>query len=64
MTSADRAEKARRSIERALRRNNPLRVPLDEIEDLVREAIAAHERVIRRDFADQEPAPGRHSWFL
>jgi hypothetical protein len=64
MTPADRAEEARRSIARALARKNPTRVTLDEIEDLVREAIAEHERAIRRGFADQEPSPGRHSRFL
>ena len=60
----DRARNIRGDVERAFRRNNPLRVILDEVEDLIRKAICAHAAAIRREYTDREPPPGRTPRFL
>jgi hypothetical protein len=58
ISAADRAAITRRDIERLLRlyRSNPLPVLLDIVEDRFEEELLAHERAVRRECADREPA--------
>jgi hypothetical protein len=61
VNAADRAAGVRARIARAFARKNPTRAFLDEAEDIVLEAIIAHERAIRRECSDREPAFHSHS---
>jgi hypothetical protein len=58
MTPADFAAEIRRGIERIFRLygSNPAHVVLDQVEDFVWGKVIDHERAIRRECSDREPA--------